>query len=109
MEEGAELTLPEEEVEMAVYVVEGEVAVDSDAIDAGVMAVARPGKTVTLRASAASRVMVIGGDALGQRKIWWNFVHSDPKRIEQAKDDWRERRFAEVPGDDEFIPLPDDK
>ena len=51
--------------------------------------------------------MIIGGDALGERHIWWNFVSSSKERIERAKLDWRDGRFDKVPGDDEFIPLPD--
>jgi hypothetical protein len=39
--------------------------------------------------------------------MWWNFVSSSRERIEQAKADWREGRFGKVPGDDEFIPLPE--
>jgi len=34
-------------------------------------------------------------------------VSSDKERIEKAKVDWKESRFAKVPGDGEFIPLPD--
>ena len=51
--------------------------------------------------------MVIGGEPLGKRHIYWNFVSSSKERIEQAKSDWRERKFGEVPGEAEFIPLPD--
>ncbi len=50
--------------------------------------------------------MVIGGETMGERTIWWNFVSSSKERIEQAKADWREKRFGQVPGDDELIPLP---
>jgi hypothetical protein len=35
-------------------------------------------------------------------------VSSSRERIERAKQEWRERRFAAVPGDDERIPLPED-
>ena len=52
--------------------------------------------------------MFAGGDAIdGKRYIWWNFVSSSRERIERAKDDWREQRFASVPGEDDFIPLPE--
>jgi redox-sensitive bicupin YhaK (pirin superfamily) len=52
--------------------------------------------------------MLVGGDALdGPRIIWWNFVSSSRDRLEQAKDDWRNGRFAMVEGDPEFIPLPE--
>ena len=54
-----------------------------------------------------THIMVLGGSPVGDRHIWWNFVSSSKARIEQAKDDWRENRFDPVPGDSEFIPLPD--
>ncbi len=51
--------------------------------------------------------MLLGGAPLeGDRAIWWNFVASDPARIEAAKADWQADRFARVPGDDERMPLP---
>jgi redox-sensitive bicupin YhaK (pirin superfamily) len=43
---------------------------------------------------------------MGDRTVWWNFVSSSKERIEQAKDDWRNKRFDAVPGETEFIPLP---
>jgi redox-sensitive bicupin YhaK (pirin superfamily) len=62
---------------------------------------------IRLRAVEQSKCMVIGGRKLeGDRIVWWNFVSSSRQRIEQAKRDWREGRFAPVPGDPEFIPLP---
>jgi redox-sensitive bicupin YhaK (pirin superfamily) len=53
-----------------------------------------------------SRVMLLGGETLGLRHVWWNFVSSSRKRIERAKQDWKAGRFGRVPGDPEFIPLP---
>jgi hypothetical protein len=51
--------------------------------------------------------MLVGGEPLPEpRQIFWNFVSSSGDRIEQAKEDWREGRFAKVPGETEFIPLP---
>ena len=71
------------------------------------LAVACPGKPVRLHANQPSHVMIIGGDPVGHRHIWWNFVSSSRDRIEQAKADWRAQKFGSVPGDDEFIPLPE--
>ena len=53
--------------------------------------------------------MLLGGEAFQTRRhVWWNFVSSDRDRIRQAADDWTNRRFPLVPGDeDEFIPLPE--
>jgi len=54
-------------------------------------------------------VMLLGGEPLGARHIWWNFVSSRPERIEQAKADWQAGRIALPVGDaDEFIPLPEE-
>jgi hypothetical protein len=52
--------------------------------------------------------MLLGGEPMdGPRHIWWNFVSSSKERIEQAKADWKSGRFAPVPGETEFIPLPE--
>lgn len=107
MPQGSELTLPVDYPEIAAYVVSGGITIDDRDYGAGVMAVGREGVPLTLTTTQESRVMVIGGDPLGERHIYWNFVSSSKERIEQAKSDWRERKFGEVPGEHEFIPLPD--
>ena len=57
---------------------------------------------------ARVKALLLGGEPLdAHRHIWWNFVSSSKERIEQAKDDWREGKFGQVPGETEFIPLPD--
>jgi len=104
---GAELALPNDVSERAAYVTEGAVSVSGEEYREGAMLVARTGADVRLRASVPSRVMVVGGEPLGRRHIWWNFVSSSKERIEQAKLDWKEGRFPKVPGDElEFVPLP---
>ena len=60
-----------------------------------------------INAIESSHVVVCGGEAIGPRHIWWNFVHTDPARIETAKLKWRHQEFDPVPDDDEFIPLPE--
>ncbi len=107
MPAGSELTLPDQYPETAAYVVSGSVTIDDQSYGKGVMVVACANAGMNLRANEASRVMVIGGEPLGKRHIYWNFVSSSRERIEQAKSDWRERRFGEIPGEHEFIPLPD--
>ena len=112
LDRGANLQLPTEHAERAAYIVEGsiELAHDEGVFNAGQLVVFRPGEDITLRAHDASsaRMMLLGGEPLdGKRHIWWNFVSSSPERIEQAKDDWRSGRFARVPEETEFIPLPE--
>lgn len=104
---GAVLDLPNDYAESAAYVVDGEVRIGPSTVGEGRMAVARAGKQLRIEALRDSHVMIIGGASLGERHIWWNFVSSSKPRIEQAKQEWRDNRFAAVPGETEFIPLPD--
>lgn len=106
---GAALDVPVETPERALYVVTGAIEIGGERFGPGHLLVLRPGAEVAARAVEASRCMLLGGAPLeGKRHIWWNFVASSRERIERAKADWREGRFAAVPGDDEFIPLPED-
>jgi len=104
---GARLAIPADWDELAAYVVAGGARIDGHDYTEGTMAVGAPGLGLEIAALRDAHVMVIGGAPLGERHIWWNFVSSRAERIEQAKDDWREGRFESVPGDPEFIPLPD--
>lgn len=105
---GAHIPLPDDHEERALYVVEGGIKVDDQDLDETQMAVLRPGAMPTVEATADSRVMLCGGKAIdGPRLIWWNLVASEQGMIDQAKADWKEGRFPEVPGEDEFIPLPE--
>lgn len=91
--------------ELAVIALGGEMRVDDEPVAAGQLAVLRPGSATSL--SGTGRAIVLGGEPVGPRTIWWNFVNSDPDRIEQAKADWLDQRFAEVPGDHlPYVPLP---
>jgi redox-sensitive bicupin YhaK (pirin superfamily) len=107
LDAGAELSLPTEPEERAVYVVEGAVTCDGQGVPVASMAVALAGADVSVRALEPSRVMLLGGAPLGERHIWWNFVSSSQERIEAAKLAWKEERFPLVPGDaTERVPLP---
>jgi redox-sensitive bicupin YhaK (pirin superfamily) len=94
--------------ERAIYVAEGEVVIAGESFEAPRLLIFRPGDRITVRAKKRTRLMFLGGSALeGPRYIWWNFVSSRRERIEQAKEDWKSGRFAPVPGEIEFIPLPE--
>ena len=72
------------------------------------MAVIETGKNVRLAAKQAATVMALGGEPLGERYLFWNFVSSSRERLEQAKEDWRQQRMKLPFGDDqEFTPLPE--
>ncbi len=102
----AVVTIPDSAVERAVYVVAGRVNIGAHQVDAGALAAIR-GVGVKMRAQVFSRVVIAGGEPIGARHLWWNFVHTSRERIESAKRDWRDGRFGTVPGDPEYIPLPE--
>ena len=107
LEAGAELPMDFEYEERAAYIVEGAIEYEGKGFDAGQMLVFRPAQEVVLRARVKTRLLALGGEPLGQRFIWWNFVSSSKERIAEAAADWKAGRFAAVPGETEFIPLPD--
>jgi redox-sensitive bicupin YhaK (pirin superfamily) len=109
LDAGAELALPPEHEERGAYIVDGSVSVDSEAFDRGRLLVFKPATQVVIKTTTGARLMLLGGAPLGPRYVWWNFVSSSKERIEQAKQDWKEGRFGGVPGDPEFIPLPEER
>jgi redox-sensitive bicupin YhaK (pirin superfamily) len=104
----ASVPLDPDHEERAVYVADGEVEIAGETFEGPRLLIFRPGDRITVKATRAARLMFLGGTALeGPRYIWWNFVSSRRERIEQAKEDWKRGRFAPVPGESEFIPLPE--
>jgi redox-sensitive bicupin YhaK (pirin superfamily) len=105
---GASAPLDPDQEERAIYVVEGEVDIAGETFEGPRLLVFHPGDRITVRATRPARLMLLGGAALeGPRYIWWNFVSSRRERIEQAKEAWKTGKFAPVPGETEFIPLPE--
>lgn len=93
--------------ERAIYVVQGELSLDGRIYREGQMVVLSPEAKVTVATRKGVMFVAVGGEALdGPRYLWWNFVASDPRLIEKAKQDWQAGQFGHVPGDQEFIPLP---
>ncbi|MFT3964585.1 MAG: pirin family protein [Sphingobium sp.] len=109
MTHGARYQVKAEHVERAVYIVSGavEVAGQTGGFAEGELVVFKPGAEIILQANGATRLMLLGGEPLPEKRhIFWNFVSSSQDRIEQAKEDWLAQRFASVPEEHEFIPLP---
>jgi redox-sensitive bicupin YhaK (pirin superfamily) len=106
--DGAVLPVDPTHDERALYIASGEIEIAGDRFEAGRLLVLRAGDAITVRALSAARVMIVGGEPMdGPRHIWWNFVSSRKDRIDAAKADWQAGRFASVPGETEFIPLPE--
>lgn len=108
LEAGATVPLDADHEERAIYVVDGEIEIAGERFEGPRLLIFRPGDRITVRATRPARMMFLGGTALeGPRHIWWNFVSSSKERIAQAKADWKAGRFAAVPDETEFIPLPE--
>lgn len=108
LEAGSRLTIPADYSERAIYSVIGEVYLEGQLLDPHVLAILESTQPVELTATESARCVVVGGEPVGERVKWWNFVSSRPERIRAAKRDWKEGRFDSVPGEEEFIPLPED-
>ena len=109
LQEDASVAAPDGHAERAAYVAHGRVRVEGRDYGHGQMIVFKPGAAPAIRAiGGPATIMLLGGEGLGPRHIWWNFVSSRKERIEQAKADWKAGRIALPPTDrDEFIPLPE--
>ena len=105
---GAAIPLDDAHVERALYLLDGDARLDGTPLPARHLVVLDRGTRPVLEAATPVKAMLLGGEPLdAARHLWWNFVSSSTDRIEQAKRDWLEGRFGRVPGDDEFIPLPE--
>jgi redox-sensitive bicupin YhaK (pirin superfamily) len=106
LEAGAQVPVDAEHEERALYVASGAIEIGGTRVETGWLAVLTPGVPVQIDARAEAKVMLLGGAPIGPRFMWWNFVSSRKERIEQAKADWAAQRIGKVPGETEFIPLP---
>ena len=108
---GSVLPLDPTHDERAIYLASGRIDIAGQSFEGSQLLTFRPGDRISILAESNARLILLGGDPMdGPRHIWWNFVSSSKDRIDQAKDEWRKRRFDIVPGDaEEFIPLPEDR
>jgi len=105
---GAVLELPDSALERAIYPLAQAVEIDGVTVDANRLAVLTPNEPARVRFPDGGRIAIVGGAPMdGRRHMWWNFVSSNRERIEAAKSAWVAQRMGTIPGETEFIPLPD--
>lgn len=110
LQPGAGFGLPKEHAERGFYIVKGSVEVSGITYEAGKMLVFKKEEDPIIKSKELTTLLLLGGEPLGERHIWWNFVSSRKERIEQAKEDWKQGRIILPPNDNqEFVPLPEDK
>ena len=94
--------------ESALYILKGEVEDKGNAYGEKQLLVAKDPELCELSIKANSELYLFGGEALPQEHfIYWNFVSSSKDKIEKAKEDWTNHNFPKVPGDDDYVPMPD--
>lgn len=110
LEDGAHYKIDSKHIERAMYVVSGSIEIvgQDGKFGKDQLVIFQPGAEIVMKATNASRLLLLGGEPFPEdRHIFWNFVSSSRSRIEQAADDWKQRRFPGIVGESQSIPLPD--
>jgi len=93
--------------EIAIVVVKGKVKVGKTDVEAGQMLISKTENECYVELEKDTYILLFGGEAFPeQRYMHWNFVSSRTERLEVAKQDWRDKKFPKIVGDDSYIPLP---
>jgi redox-sensitive bicupin YhaK (pirin superfamily) len=109
LDQGKTFGLPKGHSERGIYIAKGSIELSGRTYTTGQMLVFIKSVDPTITAKENSTLMILGGEPVGERFIWWNFVSSKKERIEQAKEDWKAGRILLPPNDNlEFVPLPED-
>ncbi|MBU2884320.1 pirin family protein [Gilvimarinus agarilyticus] len=107
LDAGASTTLEIDYPERAIYIVQGELSLSGNTYHEGQMLILQPDAEAKVTSHSEAVFVVVGGEPLAEpRYLWWNFVASDKKLIEQAKRDWQAGQLGHIPGDKESTPLP---
>ena len=106
---GGKFTLTRDYSERAIYTITEGIYVDGEELEQHRLVILTAGQEVEIVAKGKSRCLVIGGESVGKRYKWWNFVSSSMARIEVAKQNWHANKFPQVPAETEFIPLPQEQ
>jgi redox-sensitive bicupin YhaK (pirin superfamily) len=101
---GQSVAVPADVEELAVYSVDSKLKVDDEILAPRRLALLTAGSH-QIHAENHTRAVFIGGQSLGKRYMWWNFVSSRKERIQKAMDDWKQGHFGAV-YDDNGTPAP---
>ena len=92
--------------ESALYILEG--SIESEGNVFGPKQIAKDSKLCTFDMAENTTIYIFGGEPFPEERIiYWNFVASTKELIEKAKEKWLAQTFDTVPGETEFVPLPE--
>lgn len=93
--------------ESGLYILEGSIKNDNHTYDSKQILIAKDSTLCEFEIAKNTTVYIFGGTPFPEEHfIYWNFVSSDKDLIEKAKEDWTLQKFPKVPGETEFVPLP---
>ncbi|MFH7011358.1 pirin family protein [Flavobacterium sp. FlaQc-52] len=94
--------------ESGLYILEGSIKSGEHVYDPKQILITNDSTLCEFEIAAHSTVYIFGGAPFPEEHfIFWNFVSSDKELIEKAKRDWTAQTFPKVPGETEFVPLPE--
>ncbi len=96
--------------ESGLYILEGSIKSGEHIYEPKQILITNDSTLCEFEITANSTVYIFGGMPFPEEHfIFWNFVSSDKELIEKAKKDWTAQTFPKVPGETEFVPLPEPK
>ncbi|MDP3680340.1 MAG: pirin family protein [Flavobacterium sp.] len=94
--------------ESALYILEGSIESEGNVFGPKQILIAKDSKLCTFDMAENTTIYIFGGDPFPEERIiYWNFVASTKELIEKAKEKWLTQTFDKVPGETEFVPLPE--
>jgi redox-sensitive bicupin YhaK (pirin superfamily) len=96
--------------ESGLYILEGSIKSGEHVYDSKQILITNDSTLCEFEISENTTVYIFGGQPFPEEHyIFWNFVSSDKDLIEKAKQDWTAQTFPKVPGETEFVPLPEQR
>jgi redox-sensitive bicupin YhaK (pirin superfamily) len=94
--------------ESALYILEGSIESEGNVFGPKQILIAKDSKLCTFDMAENTTIYIFGGDPFPEERIiYWNFIASTKELIEKAKEKWLAQTFDKVPGETEFVPLPE--
>ncbi|MFY7670788.1 pirin family protein [Tenacibaculum sp. MEBiC06402] len=93
--------------EIAFVVVKGAIINEEQKIESGQMLISKTDNECEICLDANSQILLFGGEPFPEERfLLWNFVSHSKERLQKAKEDWENKTFPKVPGDNTYIPIP---
>lgn len=94
--------------EVAFVIVKGSIMDQGQKINAGQMLISKTNEQCEICLDSGTQLLLFGGEPLPEEHyLLWNFVSHSKDRLKQAKEDWKNKKFPKVAGDNTYIPIPE--